>query len=292
MKTSTSPKSQHWLDIAEMTAVTGTVGGSVASVFLKQFLWVTIPLSVSAGLAVANHQRLKRLIKSEQKAAMILIQENHGQLTKLKKQSEKQHWESKVEISDLKKITDTATTELERLDQEQKTKLTSTAQELQILSASLAKLDKLTQKLEQEQNETRKLAGELKAIEKFTQMINNNQNVAQAYYNRGSAYHRSGNVERAIDDFTQAIALSKDHAKAHHKRGLLYLEIEEAQKAIIDFRRASQYYIGRGDLEKYRETRDLSLKIHFDQSIDAQMNDTDLTKKPKSEPVVVSNVFG
>ncbi|MEL7011039.1 MAG: tetratricopeptide repeat protein, partial [Cyanobacteria bacterium J06588_4] len=76
---------------------------------------------------------------------------------------------------------------------------------MQTLQTSVAKLDQLAQKLEQEQNETRKLAKELKAIEKFTQMIDKNGEAAQPYYLRGSAYQRSGNIERAIEDLTKAI---------------------------------------------------------------------------------------
>lgn len=281
----------HWLDTAEIAAVVGSLGGAVTSIVLKQFLWVTIPLSVSTGLAVFNHQRLKRLIEFEQEAVAILIQENQARISKLKQQSEKQHWENKVNVSELKQASDSATTELERLDEEQKTKLASTTNELQSLQTSMAKLDELTQKLEQEQNETRELAKELKAIEKFTQIINNNGNSAQPYFLRGSAYQRSGNIERAIDDFTKVIELRNDHAKAYHQRGLLYAEIDEAQKAIIDLRRASQYYIGKGDLDKYRQTRDLSLKLHFNQSSEAEETPSD--SKPKSEAVVaVGHLFG
>jgi|GEM_PF-2683284 len=290
--TTSTPRKPHWLDIAEMTAVAGSLGGSIASIFLKQFLWVTVPLSVSAGLAIVNHQRLKQLMESKQETLSALIEENQTQIAKLKQQSEKQHLDSTDEISDIKKTTEATTSELERVDREQKTKLTSATQEIEILQTSMDKLNELTQKLEQEQNETHKLAGELKAIEKFTQMINNNLNSAQAYYHRASAYQRSGNRDRAIEDFSQAIALHKDYAKAYHKRGLLYLEIKEAQKAVIDFRRASQYYIAQGDLEKYGETRDLSLKIHFSQSPEDGKPQSDREQKAESFSVAVNNVFG
>ncbi|MEL6581723.1 MAG: hypothetical protein AAFQ14_18420, partial [Cyanobacteria bacterium J06621_12] len=159
---------KHWLDAAEMAAVVCSLGGAVTSILLKQFLWVTIPLSVSTGLAVVNHQRLKKLVESEKEAVAFLIQENHARISKLKQQSEKNHWESKVNFSELKKTGDSATTELKQLGQQQKSEWESTAHELQTLQTSVAKLDQLAQKLEQEQNETRKLAKELKAIEKFT----------------------------------------------------------------------------------------------------------------------------
>jgi tetratricopeptide (TPR) repeat protein len=291
---SSSPKT-HWLDIAETSAVVGSIGGSITSIILKQFLWVTVPLSVTAGLAVVNHQRLKRAIASEQAATALLIQENHGKITQLKQQSEQKHWDSKVEISELKKASDTATSELARLDEEQKGKLKTTTQELQTLQASMSKLDKLAQKLEQEQSEAHKLSQELKAIDKFSQIISNNPNSVEAYYQRGSAYKNTGGTERAIEDFSKVIELCNDHAEAYHNRGLLYMEITDAKKAILDFRRASQYYIAKGDLEKYRKTRDLSLEIHFNQSSQTTDNSVEeAIKQPakEQEAVAVNNLFG
>ena len=91
------------------------------------------------------------------------------------------------------------------------------------------------------------------------------------------------------------IELRNDHAEAYHQRGLLYLEITDPQKAIIDLRRASQYYIGKGDLDRYRQTRDLSLEIHFNQSADASISETIKTtnkEEQKLEPVAVNNLFG
>lgn len=296
MKSST-PNKNHWLDIAETSAVVGSIGGSITSVVLKQsmLMWVTIPLSVTAGLAVVNHQRLKRLIASEQAAMTLLIQDNQAKVSQLKEQSEKQHWDNKVELADLKKASDTATTKLTRLDQQQKTSLEMTTQELQTLQTSMAQLDHLTQQLEQEQSQNRKLAKELKAIEKFTQIINNDSNAVEAYYQRGCSYQLTNSIELAIEDFTKAIELRNDHADAYHQRGLLYLELADPQKAIIDLRRASQYYIGKGDLDKYRQTRDLSLEIHFNQSADASISETIETtekKQPELESVAVNNLFG
>lgn len=290
MTSSTSNKN-HWLDIAETSAVVGSIGGSIASVFLKQFMWVTVPLSVTAGLAVVNHQRLKRLVASEQAAMTSLIQENQTKLSQLKQQSEKQHWDNKVEISELNKVSDTSTTEIARIEKEQKTQSNQTNKELQTLQNSITQLDQLTKQLEQEQNENRKLGQGLKAIDKFSKIIKKDPSSPDSYFQRGSAYQVTGNLNQAIDDFTKAIELRNDHAAAYHQRGLLYLEIADFQKAIIDLRRASQYYIGKGDLDKYRETRDLSLEIHFNQS--AETDESKIKQKPvkEFEPVAVNNLF-
>lgn len=298
MNTSTTDKN-HWLDIAETSAVVISLGGSITGFVLKQWLWATVPLTVTAGLSVLNHQRLKQLIKTDKEAIELLIQENQTRINKLKEKTEQNHWDNKSEIASLQKATDANIGELEQLLDDQKTKLGSTTEELQTLQSSVASLDSLAHRLEQEQIETRKLAAELKSIEKFTQMINRDGGSAQAYYKRGSAYQRTDNIERAIEDFTKAVELRRDYVKAYHKRGLLYLKSGQPRQAIIDLRRASQYYLSKGELEKYRETRDLSLQIHLDQSDDTNAasaieNDNKEVKTHVRdvEPVAVSNVFG
>jgi tetratricopeptide (TPR) repeat protein len=285
----------HWLDVAESSAVAGSIAGSVTSIIFKQWLWVTVPLSVTAGLAVVNHQRLKREIAAEQAATALLIQENQNRISQLKQQSEQKHWDSKVEISELKKAGETTTAEMTRLDQAQQGKLKTTNQEIQTLQASLSKLDELARKLEQEQSETQKFSQELKAIDKYSQIIGNNPNSVDAYYQRGSAYKNTGGIERAIEDFSKVIELCNDYAEAYHQRGLLYMQIADAKKAILDFRRASQYYVGKGNLEQYRKTRDLSLELHFNQSSQTTDNSAEETiKQPAKEleAVVVNSLFG
>lgn len=291
--TSSTPNQNHWLDIAETSSVVGSIGGSIASIFLKQFLWVTVPLTVTAGLAVVNHQRLKGQIASKQAALSALIEENQTKVSQLKQQSEKQHWDNKVELAELKKAGDTSNIEIARMDQEQKKYSNRANQELQTLQASLGKLDQLTQQLQQEQNESSKIAQELKAIDRFSLMIKGNANSPEAYYQRGCSYQATSNIGQAIDDFTQAIALCNDYAQAYHQRGLLYSEIGELKKANIDLRRASQYYIAKGDLDKYRETRDLSLEIHFNQSAEANGSEPAQKSAPEQqlESVAVGSLF-
>ena len=295
MNSSTSDKS-HWLDIAETSAVAVSLGGSITGFVLKQWLWATVPLTVTAGLAVLNHQRLKELIKTEKAAVTLLVQENQARISKLKEKTEQNHWDNKSEITSLQKTTDASSTELEQSLKKQKSKLGNTTKDLATLQSTVASLSTLAHRLEQEQNETRKLAAELKAIEKFTQMINSDGESAQTYYKRASAYQRTGNVERAIEDFSKAIELRRDYVKAYHKRGLLYLKSGQSKQAILDLRRASQYYIGKGELEKYRETRDLTLQIHADGSDDTNTNGASENERPKThvreaEAVSVNNLF-
>ncbi|MEL6495388.1 MAG: tetratricopeptide repeat protein [Cyanobacteria bacterium J06623_7] len=293
MTTSTSPSKANWLDLAETSALVVSLCGSVTSVIFKQFLWVTVPLSVSAGLAAVNHQRLRRAVKSEQEAITFLIQENRAQVVKLKEQTEHAHWKTKANLNAVQQSQESAGEELKRIDRVQKTELAEATQDLALLQISVDKLTQLTKQLEQEQHETRQLAKELKIIEKCTQLISQNFNLAQSYFQRGSAYQRSGNIQRAIDDFTRVIELENDHVLAHHQRGLLYREIGQAQQAIIDLRRASQQYISQSNLDKYRETRDLALQIYGDRSNELNAQEAQAIPQPatESESVVVSNLF-
>ncbi len=296
MKSSTSNK-LYWLEVAEITAVVGSIGGSVVGVLLKQFLWATIPLSASAGFAIANHQRLKQLIKEERQTIAMLVKENRAALGELKIVYAKNHQENKsswAELEDeLGQVRNLATTELARLQLEKQEEFEHTALELRILTASIAKLDDLSQKLEQnltvvdeKQQETGRLVRELKAIDIFTQNIQADLNPVESYFERGYAYQRLDNKHRAIDDYTKALELDSNHVKAYHNRGLLYVELGLSQKAVIDLRRASQLYFDRGDLDRYRETRDLSLKVHQDRA-----EGEPEIKQKGTESVSVGNLF-
>lgn len=297
MKSSVPPK-LHWLDIAEITTTVGSVGGSlIAGIFFKQFLllWATVPLSASAAFALLNHQRLKSAISEDKQAIAALVEENKTKLIDLTKDSIKynsQHKTSIREVADELEVRNLAVTELARLQQETKADFGNASQQLQQLQTSVAKLDSLSQDLQQnlqtiedKQQETGRLVRELKAIDIFTQNINADLNTVQSYFERGLAYQRMGNKHRAIDDFTKAIELDGNHPQAHHHRGLLYLELKVDRQAVDDLRRASQLYFDRGDLDKYRETRDLTQQIHQDETAEPQ-------EESGYSEVMVGNLFG
>ncbi|MEM7761685.1 MAG: tetratricopeptide repeat protein [Cyanobacteria bacterium P01_A01_bin.40] len=298
MKVSSTTNQHHWLDIAEKAAIFSSIGGSITGVFFKQFLWATIPLSAAAGLALINHQRLKNLINQEQQTITSLMAMTEGKINDLKAEYSQNYHANKTNFTELEEelgqVRNLAITELARLQQESKAELSATTQEMQLLQASLTKLDSLSQKLEsdlhavdQKQKETGKLVRELKAIDIFTQNIKAAINPIQSYFERGFAYQRLGNKHRAIDDYTRTLELDSNHAQAYHNRGLLYAEMSMDQKAVIDLRRASQLFFDKGNLDKYRETRDLSQKIQQNQPAEVVNN-----KEQDSEPVIVSNLFG
>ena len=285
----------HWLSIAEKIAIASSCGGLIIGAISKQFLWATIPLSASAVFASFDRQRLKNLFEQEQKAIAVLVADNQQRITTVNGEFEERHQQSENQIAELetelesiKKLATASRLQLQQ--QEQESMLT--VSKIENLQNSLSQLDSSIQNLEQQlntvdgkQKETGKLVRQLKAIDIFTQSINADANTTQAYFERGLAYQRLGNKHRAVDDYTKTIELDSKHAQAHHYRGLLYKEMGIEQKAAIDLRRASQLYFDRGNLDKYREMRDLSQQIY-------KNNDDSTTSVKDSEQVAVGNLFG
>lgn len=293
-----TPKKLHWLEVAQITAVVSSVGGSIAGVLLKQFLWATVPLSAAAGLSIANHRRLQQMIEQDRRTISTLVQENKAAVSELETKTAENHQEYKINLAELDdelgQVRNLATTELARLQQEKQEELENTALKLSSLQTAVAKLDQLSHELEQnvntvddQQKETGKLVRELKAIDVFTQNIKANLNTVQSYFQRGYTYQRLGDKQQAIDDYGKTLELDSSHAQAYHNRGLLYAELGMAQKAVIDLRKASQLYINKGNLDKYRETRDLSLNVH-QESLDLATE----IKEKETESVSVGNFFG
>ena len=76
------------------------------------------------------------------------------------------------------------------------------------------------------------------AIQDFSQAIERNPNYAEAFNNRGDAYHLKGDNTRALQDFNQAIRLDPSLAEAFFHRGTVYTAQGSHERAIADFDRA------------------------------------------------------
>ena len=284
----------HWLNIAEKVAIASSFGGLIIGAISKQFLWAAIPLSAFAAFTSFDRQRLKSLVEQEQKAIAVLVADNKQRIITVNTEFEEEHQQSKsglaeleTELVSVKKLATASRSQL----QQQKEESMLTVSKIENLQNYLFQLDSFTQNLEQQintvdnkQKETAKLVRQLKAIDIFTQSIKADANTTQAYFERGLAYQRLGNKHRAVDDYTKTIELDSKHAQAYHYRGLLYREMGIEQKAAIDLRRASQLYFDKGNLDKYREMRDLSQQIY-------KNNDESNTSVRENSQVAVGNLF-
>ena len=77
-----------------------------------------------------------------------------------------------------------------------------------------------------------------KAIEYLNKAIRLKPDDADAYGNRGNAYHNLGQYQRAIEDINEVLRLKPDDARAYYNRGLTYGKLNQYQKAIEDYTEA------------------------------------------------------
>jgi tetratricopeptide (TPR) repeat protein len=80
------------------------------------------------------------------------------------------------------------------------------------------------------------------AIATFDQLLQTYPDCAEAYYQRGLAYFKlgnvEGNIERAIADYTQAIELNFQSFSVYYARGLAYLLTNALEESVADAKQA------------------------------------------------------
>jgi tetratricopeptide (TPR) repeat protein len=93
------------------------------------------------------------------------------------------------------------------------------------------------------------------AIADYNMAIRLRPDYAEAYNDRGHAYHwKGGNGDRALADFTRAIELRPNYPTAYNNRGVVHMAGGHAEKGIPDFDRALELnptfrnaYVNRGN---------------------------------------------
>ena len=81
---------------------------------------------------------------------------------------------------------------------------------------------------------------EERAIEDWDEAIRLDPQDADAYNNRGIAYHDLGEYQRAIEDYDEAIRLNPQAAYAYYNRGLAYERLGRQEQADRDFAKAKE----------------------------------------------------
>lgn len=85
----------------------------------------------------------------------------------------------------------------------------------------------------------RRLGNLGKAWSDFLSAIGQNRNDADAYVARGNVEFAWGRFERAVADFSQAISINPNHGLAYKNRSAAYASLGDRQRAISDYERAA-----------------------------------------------------
>lgn len=98
------------------------------------------------------------------------------------------------------------------------------------------------------------------ATEAFSKAIEINPQYAEAYNNRGVAWHYKGDYDRAIADYTKALEINPQYAEAYNNRGVAWYHKRDYDRAIADYSKAmdtnpryADAFNNRGDAWFYKE---------------------------------------
>ena len=254
LETSSNHQSNHWLDIAEAASIIGSIGGSIASLFIKEIFLASIPLSVCVALNLVNRKRLLSLTTTENQQAISEIaqrnQDNHTDISK--------KWT--------------------QLQQSTNDRLSQSQTEQKTLSQQLKQLDAdLNIRSEDIEDKYNQIAGKIDTLSRISispQTIQASTESAKLYCEWGNSYQQLGNNKKAIEDYTKAIEIDSRCALAYHNRGLLNSELGNKKAAVEDLRKAAKFYFEQGDLDHYQKTKNMSQALHELNSA-AQEQDSD-----------------
>jgi len=284
-----------WLGIVETVSVVGSIGGSIASIFINQAALAAIPLSITVMLNLVNRRlQIEALSKTNQSAISQLIpavETNNQHIVQLQ-QLTLDYPQVKSNVQEHSQSIQTSQTDISYLLQEQseaqgkiqaiKEQLTQSGTDFSQLKSDTQDYAKL-QSLYEEQMEVVKKVGYLQEIDSSTQAIRIAPYNADAYYKRGLSFQALGDQQGSIGDFTEAIQLNPSHASAYYSRGLAHTSLSNKKRAVQDLREAAKLFFEAEDIVSYQIAKDASKQIHeLNSSVSAE----------DSEQVAVGSLFG
>ena len=250
----------HWLNIAETAAVVGSVGGTIASIFLKETIFATLPLSACVALNLINRKRILSLVSTNNnKAIATLSQHNQSdhanicaQMVQIEESVNNNHTKYEIDYKNISDNVNHATSD----SKEQIKKLEVQYQEL------LSKTIKLAQ--------------------------NTNSSSAELYYQNATCYEQTGEKQKAIEEYTKAIQIDCEYPEAYTNRGHIYADIGKKQLAVEDLRKAVKLYFKKGDLENYHLIKQKTQDIYH---LDSDSVTKDKNPERDAEQVLANSLF-
>ena len=266
MKSSLNPSKTHgWLDIVETVSVIGSIGSSIASIFINQAALASIPLSITVMLNLVNRRlQLEAITKNNQSAVsqiMPAVEANSQQIVQLQqftfdypqvKNNVEEH-SPQLQSNQTAMLQEQSETQekLYAIDEQ----LTHSSQDFnqlksdtqdytQMLQTSQLEVAELLQGKAKVETTIESLTAHLVEIQEIIpSLVEGNSNLMdytklQSLYEEQMEIVRKVGCLREIDSSTQAIRIAPHDADAYYKRGLSFQALGDNHGSIGDFTEA------------------------------------------------------
>ncbi|PSB32890.1 hypothetical protein [Chlorogloea sp. CCALA 695] len=265
-------KAHGWLDIVETVSVIGSIGSSIASIFINQAALASIPLSITVMLNLVNRRlQLEAIAKNNQSAVsqiMPAVEANSQQIAQLQ-QSTFDYPQVKSNVQEnsqsLQSLQSANSRMLQGMLQEQNNlqgrlhaideQLTHSSQDFnqlksdtqeytQMLQTSQLEVAELLQGKAKVETTIESLTAHLVEIQEIIpSLVEGNSNLMdytklQSLYEEQMEIVRKVGCLREIDSSTQSIRIAPHDADAYYKRGLSFQALGDNQGCIGDFTEA------------------------------------------------------
>lgn len=281
MQSSLNPSKTHgWLDIVETVSVIGSIGSSIASIFINQAALASIPLSITVMLNLVNRRlQLEAISKNNQSAVsqiMPAVEANNQQIAQLQqftfdypqvKSNVEEHFQQLQSNQTAMLQDQSATQEKLYAINEQLTQSSQDFDQLksdtqnytQMLQTSQLEVAELLQGKAKVETTIESLTPQLVELQEIIpSLVEGNSNLMdypklQSLYEEQMEIVRKVGYLREIDSSTQATQIAPYDADAYYKRGLSFQALGDNQGSIGDFTEAiklnsshASAYYGRG----------------------------------------------
>ena len=273
-------KAHSWLDIVETVSVVGSIGSSIASIFINQAALASIPLSITVMLNLVNRRlQLEAIAKNNQSVVSQMIpavEANSQQIVQLQQftfdynqvKSNVEEHSQQLQSNQTAMLQDQSATQEklyainEQLTQSSQdfNQLKSDTQDYtQILQTSQLEVAELLQGKAEVEVTIESLTAQLVEIQEIIpSLVEGNSNLMdyaklQTLYEEQMEIVKKVGYLREIDSSTQSIRIAPQDANAYYKRGLSFQALGDNQGSISDFTEAiklnsshASAYYGRG----------------------------------------------
>ncbi len=250
---SSNTQDRPWLDLVETVSVVGSIGGSIAAIFINQAALASIPLSITVMLNLVNRRiQLEATAKTNVSAiaqVMPAVEANNQQISQLQQQvkSNLEEHSQQLQNAMLQSLGETQGkfeaigVQLTQSNSDLSQLKSDSQDYTKILQQSQLEVAELLQSKAEAQIIVDSVAAQLAEIQEIIpSLIEGNSNLMeyaklQSLYEEQMEIVRKVGYLREIDTSTQAIRITPYDPDAYYKRGISYQALGDTQGSIGDF---------------------------------------------------------